>query len=98
MNKLTFYKIAEGTGHASDAGGGSRIPTMTCTTEPPRFVCTACEYNSADVRLTAVCQECRDRARMDRDHNMFSYVMLLLAALGVVFEIGYNMGLGRITQ
>lgn len=57
--------------------------------------CSECETGLADIRVTAVCYECRDQARMDRDHNRLVMVLLLIAALGVAFLIGYNVGLGR---
>ncbi len=54
--------------------------------------CTTCESNTAAIRVTTACFECRDRARMDRDHNRLVLLLLLIAALGVAFEIGFNLG------
>jgi len=55
--------------------------------------CSECETGLAEIRVTAVCYECRAQARMERDHNWLVGVLILIAALGVVFEIGYNVGL-----
>lgn len=79
MSHSTFHKIARQT---------------TAETPPaPRAMCTTCESNPALIRVTAICFECRDQARMEQDYNWLVGVLILIAALGVVFEIGYNVGL-----
>ena len=65
----------------------------TCCTECRETCFSECETGLAELRVTAVCYECRAQARMERDHNWLVGVLILIAALGVVFEIGYNVGL-----
>ena len=69
--------------------------TQTATVRVRNRYCTECETELAEIRVTAVCSECRDQARREKNHNTLITVLLMIAALGVVFLIGFNVGLGR---